>query len=361
MSRYDERDEHAVAWAVRLSERPLSDSEQADFQSWLGAESGNADALSEILGVWEVVDHYDTAEPMMELREEALASSRRTRSRTAREAAEGISDQKTWGLIAACLCLVVAGIFAWYTQQPDVYTTGQGERQIVVLDDSSKLSLDADTTVKVRYSGKSRQLWLEQGRAKFDVAKDPLRPFSVAVRGKLVVATGTEFSVELLGPETRVILYDGHVAVIDRGTRTTEAANKLFSRPQSDQSDYLAMDAGNELIVTEAHTNAGAVTKRRPTIHLRKSDDLDTSADWETGQLVFENETLAVVAQRTNRYAAKPLTLGDDAVGQLRVSGVFRAGDTETLVEGLTATLGITARDDGRTITLKSSKELKSE
>src|SRR3546814_12464145 len=64
------------------------------------------------------------------------------------------------------------------------------------------------------------------------------RPFSVAAAGKIVVATGTEFSVELLGRETRVILYEGHVAVLN-GSAATRDTLKLFDKKPAPRSDYL--------------------------------------------------------------------------------------------------------------------------
>lgn len=56
------------------------------------------------------------------------------------------------------------------------YQTGVG-RRVVALADGSMLSLDASTRVDVRYLGDRRELWLRSGRAKFVVAKDPLRLF----------------------------------------------------------------------------------------------------------------------------------------------------------------------------------------
>src|SRR3546814_20684114 len=114
-----------------------------------------------------------------------------------------------------------------------------------MLDDDSRLSLDANTRVRVKYSRAGRQLWLEEGRARFEVAKDPLRPFSVAAAGKIVVATGTEFSVELLGRETRVILYEGHVAVLN-GSAATRATLKLFDEKPAPRPDYLLLHPGTE-------------------------------------------------------------------------------------------------------------------
>src|SRR3546814_20751384 len=117
-------------------------------------------------------------------------------------------------LVAACVCLIFAGITIWRTQQPQVYATGLGERRVVMLDDDSRLSLDANTRVRVKYSRAGRQLWLDEGRARFEVAKDPLRPFSVAAAGKNGVATGTGFSVDLPRRETTGILFEGLLRVL---------------------------------------------------------------------------------------------------------------------------------------------------
>src|SRR3546814_2006889 len=110
--------------------------------------------------------------------------------------------------------------------------------------------------------------------------KDPLRPFSVAAAGKIVVATGTEFSVELLGRETRVILYEGHVAVLN-GSAATRDTLKLFDEKPAPRSDYLMLDPGNELIVHHAATPR---IDDRATMAIERPASLDTSTDWESGR-----------------------------------------------------------------------------
>src|SRR3546814_19520630 len=96
------------------------------------------------------------------------------------------------------------------------YQTEVGERRVALLDDQSRLSLDADSLVEVDMSDRQRELTLVRGRAKFDVAKDPLRPFTVVAGDKMVVATGTSFSVEMVGKVVRVLLYHVRVSVLDR-------------------------------------------------------------------------------------------------------------------------------------------------
>jgi transmembrane sensor len=60
------------------------------------------------------------------------------------------------------------------------------------------------------------------------------------------------------------------------------------------------------------------------------------SLSWEAGQLSFEDEPLASAVARMNRYSRTQLVVGDDATAQLRVNGVFTAGDVETFVDGVT-------------------------
>jgi transmembrane sensor len=334
---------------MRLSEQDMSPADELAFQAWLDGDADNVDVMAEIIGAWQAVDRYAATGPMMELREDALISARKMREQV--QDTQVASRGPAWMLVAACLCLVAVGLSIWHTQQPTIYATGLGERRIVMLEDDSRLSLDAGTRVRVKYTTDGRKFWLERGRAKFSVAKNPLRPFSVAAGGKLVVATGTEFSVELVGPQTRVILYEGHVAVID--SRPVSAVPIATDEKSRDPNrGYLALDPGDELIVTKS--DAGRAI---PKVQLLKPASQGISAEWETGLLVFNNETLAVVAERTNRYAEKPLKLADDGVGQLRISGVFRAGDTVSLVEGLSSTLGVKARAQGRQIMLTAPKE----
>ena len=58
---------------------------------------------------------------------------------------------------------------------------------------------------------------------------------------------------------------------------------------------------------------------------------------WESGQLSFDDEPLTIAAARNNRIARKPLVIADPALGNLRISGVFTAGESESLAAGIAA------------------------
>lgn len=333
--------ERAALWASRLADGRMPADQQAEFQAWLDADPAHETALREIVGAWEAVEQYAASAEVMALREAALASARRSLDRRARGR---LPRSRVWVLIAATVLLaLVTGGGAWMWLSPRTYETAVGERRVVALADGSKVSLDADTVVKVRYTGETRRLWLERGRAKFEVARNPLRPFSVAAANEVVVATGTAFSVELVQRQVRVVLYEGHVMVLDRagrGARRTVAVG-----PRRIAADQL-LSPGRELILP-----AQSPERAAPPAVVAASDPV-RSLSWEAGQLVFEDEPLRIVVERMNRYADRPLEVGDEAAARVRVSGVFRAGDTDALVQGLAAAFDLKARGGASGTTL---------
>jgi transmembrane sensor len=71
---------------------------------------------------------------------------------------------------------------------------------------------------------------------------------------------------------------------------------------------------------------------------------------WTAGQLIFDNEPLSVVAERVNRYGAAQILIEDPSVADLRISGVFNAGDVAGVVDIITQYLPVQAvkLDDAR-------------
>jgi transmembrane sensor len=336
-----DRTEQAAAWAVRLADGEMSFDAQAEFQAWLEADPENSTTLEEIVGAWRSVERYAANAEVMELREAALASARKSRRPTAPPQRRLL----IWGALAASLVLMLGGLGVWAWLSPRTYETGVGERRVVALSDGSKVSLDAATVVKVAYNSENRRLWLEKGRAKFEVAKNPLRPFSVTAGDKVVVATGTAFSVELVQKQVRVVLYEGHVALLERDGAKSPFAVTVGAR-------RIPMDGllvpGREAILPQELAPQAAMV--RPAV-VTLSDPV-RSLSWEAGLLEFEDERLSVVVDRMNRYAERPLVIGDPRAANLRISGVFRAGDTDALVQGLAVTFGVQAQSKPDAITL---------
>ncbi|WP_225941087.1 FecR family protein [Sphingopyxis sp. OAS728] len=233
---------------------------------------------------------------------------------------------------------LTAGGGAWYwAQSPDVYATAVGERRTVRLDDGSSVSLDAASRMLVSFTDERRAVTLERGRAKFDVAKDPLRPFTVTAGSQSVVAVGTSFSVELLRNQLRVLLFEGQVAVVPRAVA---AANIKVRRPAPATTQLVP---GQELVADLSSGTAEVLPA-----------EAERSLGWEGGRVDFVDMPLADAVERINRYAASPIVLGDAAAGRHIVNGVFDAGDTDSFVKGVTSLYPLSAREEGHRIVIKT-------
>ena len=331
----NDRRETAGAWCVKLAEGALSTLDQMRLESWLAEDPLHREALDDCVGVWRAMGEDSTSPVLLALRRDALADFER--ANRARWSKVGAFRPARLLAMAVSILLLIGGAALWWTLTPTTYRTGVGERRVVALGDGSKLSLDAATEVRVRYSDHARRLWLTTGRAKFDVAHDRSRPFTVAAANKLVRATGTAFSVELIGGDVRVALYQGRVLVTGKqqapGAQIVAPAAAGFERPTA-----TVLKPGQELIasVRIAEARIAAVDPAR-------------SLAWEGGQLVFESEPLSVAVERMNRYSPEKLSVGDAAAASIPIDGVFEAGDTMAFVEGVTGVFPVRAHptEDG--------------
>ncbi|MEO1168737.1 MAG: FecR domain-containing protein [Pseudomonadota bacterium] len=331
-----DRDEAAAGWCVRLAEGPLEVDEQTNFDAWV-AEADNHTALKEAIAVWTGTETAMREPEGIAIRAEALEAFRyASRRRWARRAV------RHWRVpmgIAALLIIAVITSLLFLSDPVETYETGIGERQVAVLDDGSSVSLDAATQVEVQLGDERREVRLLAGRAKFDVAPDPLRPFSVVAGDKIVVATGTAFSVELIGEELRVVVYEGAVDVLEQGAGAE--AEPVSIDAQDGRAPARALRPGQQLVasIDPGEVDVAAISPA----------DMQRSLSWEAGQLSFDNEPLAAAAERMNRYADTRLVIADAATGDLRVNGVFDAGDTAAFVEGMSVIHGLrTRREEGR-------------
>ncbi len=217
--------------------------------------------------------------------------------------------------IAASICLVVL-LAGWFAQalQGQVMETDLAERRQVMLDDGSVVQIEPETILRVKFGEHERRIALERGRALFRVAKDARRPFVVSTEHTSVRAVGTAFGVENGGRGVIVTVAEGKVAVAP--SRDGAAPGREPASP----ADVL-LTAGQQITVQDS----GAVETVRAV-------DASRALAWAQGQLVFENDTLAHVITEFNRYNRTQLRISDERLAARRVSGVFEATDTETLL-----------------------------
>lgn len=341
--------EQAAAWRARLGD--ATDLQSEEFSSWLAQDPRNREAWRAVQAPWDVLGQHAASPRVIELRRSALAH--------AHNAVRGNlfwrnGFRRSASFAAAAASVLAAGAFLfWWQHRPDVFQTGFGERRVVTLADGSQITLDSRSEVTARYTADARALTLVRGQAQFDVAHDVLRPFAVTAEGHKVVATGTAFDVDLLGPNLLVTLLKGHVVVLPQsaatipwipnitsagaGSTTTAGAESHASSAAGDPTDRIYLDPGEQLVVS----SSGVPQVSRV--------DIERVTAWERGEVVFDNEPLASVIQRMNRYGPRHIIIGDDRTGSLRISGVFHEGDIDGFVSTIAAYLSVTAheRPDG--------------
>lgn len=326
--------EAAGEWCRIISERSLTAEESAAFDAWMHADPDHRMAFERASFIWRAFDGQAAPPELVAMRMDALSAL----------AGQDDAPVPAWwqrksvrrsGLAAlAASILLVFGLafFQPPTSNALQYATALGERRVVMLGDGSRLSMDAASEVSVAYSNDRRDLVLKSGRAKFDVAKDPLKPFTVAAGDKLIVATGTSFSVEILNGEVNVVLFEGHVAVLDRKSR----------RPAFVPSSGGVETADGILKPGQALSLAAGGTAKLEDV------DLGLARSWEAGQLSFADEPLAEAVERMNRYSRTKFVVGDAKAGAVAISGVFNSDDVEGFVADLAVVFPVRAvRRDG--------------
>lgn len=316
--------EQAADWLLRL--RDASDAgARAEFEAWLEADPAHAAAFESVQSSWRALGEQAAAPELLAMRRDALA---RAHGRGSRRWAPGGIDRRRTAAGIAALVAVPAGAVWWLsarTSEAHTFRTGIGEQRVATLSDGSRVSLDANTLLRVAYSRELRLIELDEGRAHFEVARDPSRPMKVRAGAKTVTALEAAFVVER-EPDQRVVvtLVEGKAAVLGGPGASIEMA------PQQ----QLVADAG-----------------ARP--QLRRDVDVERALAWREGKLVFDDESLSEAALRMNNYSTRKIVVEGHAAESLRVSGVFHAGDTQAFVDAVKSYFPVTATTTGDTVIIR--------
>jgi transmembrane sensor len=189
------------------------------------------------------------------------------------------------------------------------YETRIGGFSRVVLEDGSVIDLNTNSDVRVRIGAQRREVQLQRGEGRFQVAHDASRPFVVAAANAAVRAVGTAFSVRLHDSQQVDVL-------VSEGTVAVAAAHVGHAPP---------VHAGE---VAEVLDDRMSVRRVDP-------QQLESRMAWTTGRLQFRGETLAEAITEFNRYNRRQLRIADPAIAPLRVGGTFNATDPESFAAAL--------------------------
>lgn len=276
---------------------------------WLAADPSHRAAFEEVAEHWADLGALRDDPQMLFLRESARRDLRRSQLR-----------RVVVGAVAASLAAVAVLAAVWAPRGYDhfvyeqarhravTYSTSVGQLTQVRLSDGTVATLDTDSVMRAWQVRNGRFVELVKGRARFQVAKDPARPFAVLAAGKSVTALGTDFSVYLRPEAMTVSLVEGRLRV-----RAQDAGQTIPS---------VDMTAGYRLTT---NGRSWGLTKT------------NTAADvsWTDQQLIFEGATLQDIAGEMNRYSKSKIVIRDRAVQQLRMSAVLRSTDLQSFLDAV--------------------------
>ncbi len=304
----DDARAQAAHWYARLQTLPVSARTLEEFFAWRRIE-GNRDA-------YIAVDRFYNQVGSLADRPAILAATAQAMNRPAhRSSNRGISIGT---LAAAAVGLLVVGVtlIAEWPAGGDRYATRIGEQRKLMLADGSRVMLDTDTAMTVKFVDGARRVSLDHGQAYFTVAHDAARPFSVDAGGARVLATGTQFDVHRNGDTVDVTLVEGSVRV------------------SADDRPVARLRAGQALSL-----NGGRISPI-------KAVDTEPATAWTRGRIVLDGMTLQDAITAVNRYVDTPVRLDASGFADARISGTVDTGDARSFAAAVTAVLPLKAQTD---------------
>jgi transmembrane sensor len=330
----DDANSAAAAWDARLRSHRASEADRAQFRAWCAANSQHQEAFDRLQQALATLRQADQHPQVRALREMArVAEGRIARRRRFRGAA----------FAAGVLLITVGPTVTWLRQAefprpvrtaaisapagkatpPDgSFETAGNERRTVALPDGSSVTLNASTRIETQWLPRERRIQLRSGQALFRVAKDPTRPFVVTVGDRTVTALGTAFDVKLDAGKVQVTLMEGRVAIRGMGKA-----------------------AGQPTLELAPHEQLTATDGELPRV---RQVDLASTTGWAEGQVYFTDEALSVAVSEMNKYSAEQILLDDPSLGELRINGMFRAGNQDGFASALTDYYPLQTRRDAQ-------------
>jgi transmembrane sensor len=311
----DSIDLRASRWLAARDAGEFTPAEADEFNRWLDADIRNRVAYLRMEANWRRAERLRELKPLdSQVQPDLLAKP--------------ASRRWPMALAASVLAAVLAGAWVWQQQFGwQQHDTGVGCLEHIVLEDGSVIDLNTNSDLRVRLADGRREVRLLRGEARFQVAHDARRPFTVEAAGTAVRAVGTSFSVRVHDSrQVDVLVAEGEVAV----------ATERLSGPASGVSQ---LAAGDEAVVLPGRMS---VSRVEPQIVARRMA-------WTSGRLEFRGETLADAVAEFNRYNRRQIRLAEPTLAALRVGGSFASTDPDSFVDALASAFDLHAdnQNDG--------------
>ncbi|ALM84341.1 iron dicitrate transport regulator FecR [Bordetella sp. N] len=304
----------AAEWLTIMMSGETTEAERQRWQQWCAADPEHELA-------WRHIETVTQRLSAMQPRAAYQALSPYAARTAAANTAGAAGRRKAlrvllWGGAIGTSALLASRTQTWQQATAD-YRTRTGEQRAVALSDGTRILLNTDSAIDVKFDAQRRLVRLVAGEVMIitghelvDGKPDP-RPF--------IVQTG-EGSIRALGTRFMVRQDDGYSAVA-------------------------VMESAVEITAAEATAQPRILRAGERTTFTRRAIDgtlpvADRDLAWTRGQIVAEDLRLTDFLAELGRYRSGFLRC-DPAAANLRVSGVFPLENTDRILDMLTKVLPV--------------------
>ena len=226
-----------------------------------------------------------------------ISLSGAVKGQLATEAGVSISKTKDGQLVYSITDAAVKGD----KSSMNTLSTSRGEQYQVILPDSTKVWLNAASSIKypASFAGLSQRTIVLSGEAYFEVAKDKHHPFIVKTSRQQVEVLGTHFNVNSYEEEssTTTTLLEGSVKIASQarkdGAQTSSSslrdAQRLRGTKQTNLSEARTIKPGEQAV-----SNQGQITV--------EPANIESALDWHRGDFVFNDDDFRATMRKIARW-----------------------------------------------------------
>ncbi len=307
--------DEAMAWLMRIRDGSLCESDLAEWTVWYESDERNKRAFDEMQRFW-IGTGALAAGPDGRERIESLLDERSNNPRT--PSVPRVGKRLLFPLaLAASAALLVFVIHALAPNLLGAAPSSGAYPPLVrqtVLPDGSNVDLAPGSVIQVRYTPTKRQVVLRTGEAYFSVIHDPARPFVLRVNDLLVRDVGTAFNIHDADGRTVVTVVRGAIDVV----------SGLPSTGDIGKATPVRVTAGEQV--------GWDREARRPVL---AKANIARALAWREGRLEYVSQPLSSVIADVNRYAHRPVVVGDKQAGEILFTGTVFTRTTDEWVQSL--------------------------
>jgi transmembrane sensor len=299
--------DEAMTWLMRIRDGSLSERDLAEWTVWYESDERNKRAFDEMQQFWIGSSALAAGAAGHERIQSLLdEGSNRLQMQPTRAVGKRLLISLA---LAASVALVGLTLHALAPKPVRPAPSAPVHPALVhetLLPDGSRVELAPRSVLQVSYTSTERRVVLRTGEAYFSVIHNPARPFILSVNDVLIRDVGTAFNIRDADGQTMVTVIKGAIEVVPGGKAS---AMRVTAGEQVDWGP------DGHPVLAQA--------------------DVSRALSWREGRLEYVAQPLSSVIADVNRYAHRPVVIGDKSAGEILFTGTVFTRTADDWVQSL--------------------------